>query len=186
MADRSNTMSRLAKRFVPLMALVGLQACGATLTGPPDGAFGLVTGYHAANFLLPQGYSVAALDGGRVRITAIGSSETPPARVERIALARAAEYGVEQGKKFFQATAPVHSVKCGKRDQIVNGQKAATRPTHYAVAEIEVTYANEPGDGKAQPTNDTAAALKAEIQNEVVSAEAQNQAATDVLAKCGG
>lgn len=189
MRDRTHTAPKLGSGVVLVFPALLISACGANLpgsaTGSSDGAFGQVTGYHAANFFLPQGYSVAALDGGRFRVTATASSETPLSRIEKIAMARAAEFGAEQGKKFFQATPAVHSVKCGKRQQTVNGQRVAARPTHYAIAAIEVIYTDQVADAALKPTKDTAEALKAEIQSEVVSAEAQTQAATDVSAKCG-
>ena len=163
------------------MALAG---CGADLGQSLQ--VNAVTGYEASSAFSPTGHSVAALADGRYRITATGSSSTPKSRVEKIAIARAAEFGAEQKKKFFQTSVPQTSIRCRRRDYIERGEKKMLPIAGYSVVELDVTYADIGGDPSFRPVKDTVEALKAELASEVVADDARNQAAADVRAQCGG
>ncbi len=160
-----------------------LAGCGADL------ASGLqthsITSYEAANAFSPTGYQVTGLGDGRVRVTATGSAATPKARVEKIAIARAAEYGIERNTSYFQTSAPQFSIRCGKREYLEKGEKKKLPARGYSVVEIDVTYATTPADASYRPAREVSTALKAELQSETV-ADADKQAAfAEVAAQCG-
>lgn len=163
--------------------LLWLTGCGTDAGGGLQ--TNAVTSYGAANALSPTGHQVTDLGDGRYRITATGSAATPKARVEKIALARAAELGVERNSKYFQAATPQFSIRCGKREYIEKGQKRYLPPRGYSVVEIDVAYANTPADPSYRSARDVNAALQAEFQTEAV-ADADKQAAmAEVAAQCG-
>ncbi|MEQ1651731.1 MAG: hypothetical protein ABL897_04520 [Hyphomicrobium sp.] len=169
--------------FGTLASAAVLAACGTDLGGGLQS--GSVTGYEAANALSPTGHHVADLGGGRYRITATGSALTPKARVEKIGMARAAEFGIEQKQKFFQASALQHSIRCGKRDYIERGVKKQLPNRGYSVVEIDVIYANTATDPSFRPVKDTAEALMAELRSEVVPEEARIEPEREIKAQCG-
>lgn len=118
-------------------------------------------------------------------MTATGSAATPKARVEKIALARAAEYGIENNSKYFQTSAPQFSIRCGKRDYVERGQKKTLPARGYSVVEIDVAYAATPADASYRPARETGAALRAELQSETVAAADKQAAFAEVAAQCG-
>ncbi|MGQ0457574.1 MAG: hypothetical protein ACT4OU_10985 [Hyphomicrobium sp.] len=168
--------------WLPLVC-AALAACGADLAGNLTGA--PITGYEASNVISPTGHSVAAYGDGRFRITATGSSTTPKARVEKIALARAAEYGVESGHKFFKTDAPRHSILCGKKQTSERGQTVNLPARGYAVVQVDVSYAKDAADPTYRATKETAEILKAEIAAEQPAPEAQAEIKAAVGAQCG-
>lgn len=165
-----------------LAAAAALAACSGDLSGLQAKP---VTGYIAANALAPTGHSVSTLPDGRYRVTATGSPYTPANRLEKIAMARAAEYGMEQKMKFFQASAPQAAVRCGKTEYIERGTKKKLPATGYRVVEIDVAYANNQSDPSFQPAKQTADTLKAELVSEVVPEETKDAIAAEVKAQCG-
>lgn len=162
-------------------AAIAVAACGADLAGSLTG--NSVTGYEASSAFGPTGHSVSALGKNRVRVTATGSAATPPARVEKIALARAAEYGADAGHKFFKADQPQHSVRCGKRQTSERGNIVKLPAKGYAVVDVDVTYASAATDPTFRPTKDTADALKAELAGEAVAPDTAAKAAVEQ--QCG-
>ncbi len=91
------------------------------------------------------------MSDGRVRVTATGSAATPKARVEKIAMARAAEYGIERNASYFQTSAPQFSIRCGKREYLEKGEKKKLPARGYSVVEIDVAYATTPADASYRP-----------------------------------
>lgn len=177
-------MSR--RRPYSLLSIVAgalLAACGADLAGNLTGL--PITGYEASSAFAPTGHSVAAIGEGRFRITATGSATTPKARVEKIALARAAEYGAESGHKFFRADAPQHSILCGKKQTSERGQTVKLAPRGYSVVQLDVSYAKDAADPTYRPTKEMAETLKAEIAADAPAPEAQAEIKAAVSAQCG-
>lgn len=166
----------------PLTAALLTAGCGG-------GAGGLetksVTGYEPSNMITKTGYHVESLGGDRYRVVATGSQYTPQARLEKIALARAAEYGVEQRKKYFQATAPQASIQCGQRDYIERGKRKTMAATGYRAVAIDVTYTQNGDDPAVRSARDAMKNLKAELQSEVVAEDAKDAIAADIKAQCG-
>lgn len=165
------------------MLALCLAGCGTDLAGGLQTQS--ITSYEAANALSPTGYQVTELGDGRFRVTATGSAATPQARVEKIAMARAAEYGIERNSKYFQTSVPQFTIRCGKRDYVEKGQKKTLPARGYSVVEIDVAYAAAPADASYRPAREVSSALKAELQSEAV-ADADKQAAfAQVAAQCG-
>ena len=176
---------RLAVRLVGLTIIVfSLAGCGADLA---SGALhsSSVTGYKDSSLFDPAGHKIAVLPDGRFRVTAAGSAETPKARVEKIAMARAAEYGAELHRSGFQTTQPVHSIRCDKRSYSEKGVRVEKPKVGYNVVEIDVTYSNSSSDPAFKPCKTTAKTLKAELQSEAVPPEVLSQTAAEVAAQCG-
>jgi hypothetical protein len=89
-------------------AVTSLAACSGGETALPSLqtaglAAGSVTGYTAANALFTNGYSDRELGQDHYAVRASGSAVTPAERLEKIALARAAQIGVETGRAFFKS-----------------------------------------------------------------------------------
>jgi hypothetical protein len=164
--------------------LLALTGCGANLASVahPEPS---VTGYQVSSLFDPAGHSIAVLPDGRYRVTSTGSAGTPKDRLEKIAIARAAEYGAEMHKKWFQISQPVHTIRCAKGDYSDKGVRVAKPKVGYAVADIDVTYADAASDATFKPVRGTAETLKGELQSEVVPPDVQSQAATEVYAQCG-
>lgn len=177
---RNSLVARLSAVVSIAMSIAG---CGSDFGGglQPNA----VTSYEAANAFSPTGHHVADLGGGRFRVTATGSAATPKARVEKIAMARAAEFGIEQKSKFFQAGPAQISIRCGKREYIEKGNKKYLPARGYTVAEVDVVYADAPADPNYRPVKETSSALLAELQAEAVAEEAKQAATAEVAAQCG-
>lgn len=178
-------MLTLPKAFASAFGMLALCAggCGSDLGGGLQG--NAVTPYTASNSFSPTGHHVADLGGGRYRVTATGSASTPKERVEKIALARAAEFGIEQKSKFFQATAPQTSIRCGKRDYIEKGEKKKLPARGYMVTEIDVVYANAATDPSYRPVKETSETLQAELLAEQVADDVKQATSAQVTAQCG-
>lgn len=183
---RFHIAARSMRAALILSSGAALVSTGCAGDQPLGQQFGSgVTGYVASNAFSPPGYSLAALPDGRFRVTATGNASTPASRVEKIALARAADYGQEQHKKFFSATAPQSTVRCGKRDAAIKGEKVKLPATGYTVSEIDVTYSDAANDPSFKAVRETAEALKAELLAEQVPADLQGQTFADIKARCG-
>lgn len=134
--------------------------------------------------MMPQGHAVSGTgDPDTVRITATGSPETPAARLEQIALARAGEYGAELRKKTFVAAPSSVTVKCGA-STIDRRSNIPTLITNYRVLTMDVTYPNPATDPTARPTGPMAETMKAALASETIDAATQAAAAAEVKAAC--
>lgn len=161
----------------------GLAACGATMSELMTSS--TVANYQPASLFSPSGYSLSNNADGSLRVMASGPPATPADRLEKIALARAAEYGAEQHLKSFKAT-PAHvTVTCGKSEYFVKGERNKVKPLDYRVVSIDVTYGTDILDPAARSTNETAETLKAQLASETIPPDVQAQAAQDVARQCG-
>jgi hypothetical protein len=165
-----------------VMATVFLGACGASMGGLSTSS---IASYQPASLFSPSGYSVSENADGSLHVTAAGPPGTPADRLEKIALARAAEYGNERHAKTFKATPPQTSFKCGKTKISTKSGRENMRPLDYRVVAIDVTYGADPQDPAVRQTHDTADALKAEIASQSVPADVQAAAAQEVVQHCG-
>ena len=157
----------------PVLAPAG-QAGGANDTAY---ALGSVTSYGPANAIITTGYSDTELGPDHFEIRAKGSTMTPPERLAKIALARAAEIGVEQKRKFFKAGPAVHHVVCqGARDSAHKGGKVSAERAPVAV--LDVVYAKTADDPSYLPSAETFERLTGELAQETFSAEAKAAAAS--------
>jgi hypothetical protein len=163
-------------------ALVG--GCGATMGDLTTASTGGIAGYQEASMFSPTGYSLSNGPNGAIHVTAAGPPGTPPERLEKIALARAAEYGHEQHLKSFTASPSQTSFKCGKTKYYVKGERTDVHPSDYRVVELDVTYGTDAMAPQARSTRDTAEALKAELASETVAPDIQSAAAQEVAQQC--
>lgn len=163
-------------------AAILLAGCGASIG---DLSTGSIAGYTEANMFSPQGYKIAALPEGGFRVTATGSAGTPPERLEKIAIARAADYGVEQHLKSFKATTPQRGFNCGKSETISKGEKVKLAVADYRVVQVDVTYSNDANDPSARSSKETAEQLKAQIATESVPPDVQQALIQDTARQCG-
>ncbi len=189
MSGPSRAIWKRTRWSVVALIVTALTACGSDpnaslLSGlASDPKTAPVTGYQEASAFSPLGHSVAGLADGRVRVTATGSPTTPIARLQKIALARASEYGSAERRKFFQASAPVPSIRCGERQHTERGVTKKLPARGYNVVEIDVTYSDTASDPTFVVTKATAAQLKAELLADQVAPDAA--AAAAVVAQCG-
>lgn len=182
---RLGGMRRSAWRLSALVAgtgvLLQLGGCGATLG---DLTTGSVTNYQASNLFVPAGYSISNNADGSVHVTAAGSPGTPADRLEKIALAAAADYGADQHQKTFTSTPAQTSFKCGKTKMSDKGTQVAIQPTDLRIVSIDVTYGRDGIAPAARNTRETADALKAQIATETVPPDVQAAATQEVSQQC--
>lgn len=166
-----------------IAAAAGLLAgCSANLS---DLSTSSVASYKPASLFSPNGYSVSANSDGSLHVTAAGPPGTPSARLEKIAMARAAEYGEEQHAKTFKTTPPQTAITCGKTKISNKDGPINVKPLDYRAVTIDVTFGADPQEPGTHPTRGTATALKSEIQSETVPPEEQAAAAQEVAQHCG-
>jgi len=167
---------------IAFIALSGLTACNN------GGLAGLslvpVATYTASNMISPGGHSERVIGDYHYAVRATGTTNTPRARVEKIAMARAAEIGVEQKQKFFKVQSVNHSVSC--RDKRVTGRGDKIPSERRPLVDIDVVYAQQPLDPSYRSSSDTFKALSTELEAEVVPADAQQQAEAEVAQQCSG
>ena len=168
------------------VALAGCSSSPASLTGPPGEtgvAFADVTSYGPSNAIITTGFSERDLRPDHVEVRVKGSSVTPRERLEKLAMARAAELGIEQKRKYFRPGSPVHSVICipARAKTGKGGDVAADRAPLLL---MEVVYAKVPGEGFI-PSKETFERLTTEMSQETFSPESKAATAQAVVAKCG-
>jgi hypothetical protein len=159
-----------------------LAGCSADLS---DFSTSSVASYQPASLFSPNGYSVSTNADGSFHVSASGSPATPAVRLEKIALARAAEYGEEQHAKTFRATPAQTSFKCGRTKISSKEGPVTVKPLDYRIVAIDVTYGDDTQGPAGRSTRETAEALKAELRSETVPPEAQMVAAQEVAERCG-
>jgi hypothetical protein len=168
--------------FLAVALLFG--GCGANLNGLVTSST-TVANYQPASVFAPTGYSLSNNADGSLHITAAGPPGTPADRLERIALARAAEYGDEQHLKSFKATPPQTSITCGKTKVYIKGEATNIKPMDYRVVAVDVTYGTDALDPQARKSRETAETLKAQLASEAVPPDVQTAAAQEVAQQCG-
>lgn len=173
-----------AKRHWPVLAALGVVGCASDLNSTIQ--LNSVSGYQTASAFSPIGHSMSALDDNRYRVTVVGSDSTPNERLEKIAHARAAEWGAEEKKKFFQAAPANFTVRCGKGSYVRKGETVTAKKVDYRVAEVDVVYATSAVDPSYRPSKDTSAILQGQLQTDVVPPDVQASLAQEVKAQCGG
>jgi hypothetical protein len=179
------SVMRLAGYGILVTTVAGCSGSGGGMLATGAVSMPGITPYKQGNLVSPEGFSLSQVDETTVRVTATGSSTTPPERLVKIATARAAEYGAEQRKKTFRAAEPVTTTKCGKTYAIERGERRPIAPSDYRVVSIDVTFpagGNNPGD---RPTKATAAALRAELDAETVGDDVKAGLAADLARQCG-
>lgn len=164
-------------------ATASLGACGANMG---DLSASSIASYQPASIFSPNdGYSVSANADGSLHVTAAGPPATPADRLEKIALAQAAEYGNERHAKTFKAAPPQTSIRCSKSKISTKEGQVNVRPLDYRIVAIDVTYDPNSQDAAVQQIHGTAEALKAEIASQSVPPDVQAAAVQEVAQHCG-
>jgi hypothetical protein len=160
----------------PLLLLAGCAGGGLPSMGASTAS------YSAANAIYSVGYSEKSLDATHYQVKASGTDTTPRARVEKIALARAAEIGVEQKLAFFRVANAAHGADCTKKQ---SGYKSGdAQATSHPTVVLDVYYSKTPLPDH-RPSADTFAQVKAELDAEVTPPEAKAAAQAQIRAECG-
>lgn len=173
---------RLAPLAVASGVVLALAGCGASLV---DLTTASVTNYQAANVFAPAGYNISQNADGSMHVTAAGSPSTPSDRLNKIAMAAAADYGDQQHMKTFTATPPQTTFKCGKTKTADKGKVIDIKPIDLRVVSIDVTYGRDGIAPAARNSKETAGQLKAELASETVPPDVQAAATQEVAQQCG-
>ena len=169
-----------------LIGLAGLSICAAIVAGCSAASSALgpsVASYGASNIFSPVGYDQSQIDETHYKVTATGSEVTPASRVEKIAMARAAQIGADQKLDYFKVASVQHGAACSQKDSGYKGPTTASNARPTVV--LDVLYSKDQADPGFQPSKATFEALSAELANETVSPEAQQAANQDILTRCG-
>lgn len=152
---------RSSLKLSPLAVVLLMPACA------PGSLSALsVTSYSPSSAFSASGYSERRISESEYEIIARGSAATPKERVERIALARAAQIGLENKLHFFKVTAISHGVACqGKREVYRQPGIAASSAPTVTVAAV---YAKRPDGPDFKDSQVTFSALSAEIAAEEI------------------
>lgn len=178
-----STRTRITGFASALAIAVWLSACAANLS--ELGSTPAVAGYQPASLFSPAGYSISNNADGSLHVTAAGPPGTPADRLEKIALARAAEYGNEQHIKTFKATPAQVSITCGKTKVSIKGQQTDIKPTDYRIVAIDVAYGTDALDPQVRKSRETADVLRAQLASETVTPNVQLASAQEVAQRCG-
>lgn len=157
--------------------VLALGACAGA-----DLSTGSIAPYEAANGFYPYGYQDTVINADQHKISASGSSTASKTRLEKIALTRAAEIGVEQRKAYFKVSNLTHSVKCTKK-QNASAKFSETRASSRPVVTIDVVYADTPVDPEFRDSKSSLAEYKAALEADTAPADPAQS--SELSAKCG-
>ncbi len=138
--------------------------------------------YTSSNAFKPTGSNDTRLDDTHFQVRASGDAKTSLARLEKMALVRAAEIGVEEKLDWFKVEGAETGLDCGKK---VDGYKgASTKPTAIRTHRIRVAYAKTQADPSYLKADTTFATAKAELDADGAIADAASEA--ELKQACGG
>lgn len=171
-------MPRLSRRpYACLAGCLWLAGCAGA-----DLSTGSIAPYEPANSFYPYGYQDTVVAENQHRISATGSARASKTRLEKIALTRAAEVGVQTKKRYFKVSNLAHSVSCSKKVKANNkglDSPAASRP----VVTVDVVYADTLADPEFRETAASLAEYKAALDADTAGADAAQ--AEELKAQCG-
>lgn len=170
--------TRIRQASLATSAILLLSGCagGLSMGG------GASTSYSAANAIYPVGYSEKAIDETHYEVKASGTDSTPKERVEKIALARAAEIGVEQRLPYFKVVNVTHGAACSKKQSTYKA--GDSQATYHPTVVLDVYYSKQPQPDH-RPSADTFAQTKAELDADATPPEVNAAAAAQIRAQCG-
>lgn len=174
---RRTVSARVGCATFAVLATLALAGCSQ---GPMLGA---TTGYTESNAFVPIGYRSRAIDATHQAITVTGTPETPRARLEKIATARAAEIGKELKLAAFKVDGADPGASCGKK--IDSYKTPGSGPVDYARLTLTVSYAERAPDATWLPSAETFDRLTAELAADSVGKDEAAAAAREVAFACG-
>ena len=155
----------------------------AACAGGPSTFGGTLAEYSPANALFPVGFSETLVGENHYQVQASGNAVSPFERVEKIAIARAAELGIGLKAGYFKVTSSTRDVVCTKKKPgyKVPDTAGAARPK----VTLDVIYAVTATDPEFQNAKDTFGRLSEELKAESYPPETLQAAADSLKAKCG-
>lgn len=176
---RTSRLGRAARA----LAFVGLSGCATGPTGISP--FTSVAAYQRSNAFSPTGFSESIIDETHFQVTAGGTETTSSERVEKIALARAAEIGVERRFGYFKVLSVTHGATCSKKRELSRG--TVVPATRAPTVVLDVIYAKRPppGDDGFKASKETFSGVSADLAGEVQTPESAAAALAALQAKCG-
>ena len=148
-----------------------------------DISTGSIAPYEAANSFYPYGYQDTAVAENQHRVTASGSGWASKARLEKIALTRAAEIGFDKKKPFFKVGTVTHGVVCSKKTAATHKGRESPESNRPTVT-LDVTYSDTASDPGFRDTKASLAEYKTAMEADTGSAEASQL--DELKAQCGG
>lgn len=181
----ANSTSRRA--MVSALALsVALFLAACVESGSPTallggGASGV--SYTSSNVFKPTGFNETRVDDTHFQVRATGDAKTTPQRLQKMALARAAEIGVEEKLDWFKVEGTDSSFTCGKK---VDGYKGTgSNGAHLRTAKLTVAYAKTQADPAYHKADTAFAAAKADLDADTAAPEAVAAAEQELKQACG-
>jgi hypothetical protein len=173
-------------RFSSFSLAMACCAVASAIAACGGGSGGLATGsiapYSPANGFYPFGYQTIAVSETDYRVVSSGSATASKSRLEKIALTRAAELGVEKKKRFLKVGAVTHGVACSKK--VAATHKGLASPgSARATVTLDVTYADTAVDASYRDVKASFDEYKAAMDADTADADAAQ--AQDLAAQCG-
>lgn len=157
--------------------------CAALMGGCAGADLKPVASFGASNVLSPSGYTQKKISDTEYQVGATGTEATPKARIEKIAIARAAQIGVEEKLKYYKVTNVQYGVACEKKTEFYKG--GSTAPGSRQTVVVDVVYAKEPLDSGYVSAKESFENLNGELDNEIVPAEQKAAAEQEARTACG-
>ena len=171
---------RVLRSAAGALALNTLACCGGAAELAGQGP-----AYTRSSALLRSGYSETAIDDSHYQVRATGVASAPAAQIEKLALTRAAEIGVESKFRYFKVTNIRQAVECGRKQDVYKG---ATQAAFYLrTVSLDVAYAkgNAPPDAAYLNADDSYARYAAALKTETAAPETAAAAMAEAKAQCG-
>ena len=178
---RSRRILKSRARTCACAGLIAVAASGCS-TGGSSLATGSLASYTASNIFATAGYSDKAVSDTQHQVVATGTDTTPPERVEKIAMARAAEVGISKKFAFFKVAGLTRNVRCTKKKPGYKSTDIAAdaRP----VVTLDAIYSATPADADYRGTKETFDRLQGELASDTYTPEALQAASADAYARC--
>lgn len=161
-----------------------LAACAEA--GSPSallGGGGSGVSYTSSNAFKPTGFNETRVDDTHFQVRATGDAKTTPQRLQKMALARAAEIGVEEKLDWFKVEGTDSSYACGKK---IDGYKGAgANGAHLRTVKLTVAYAKTQADPAYQKADTAFAAAKADLDADSPGPDAITAAEQELKQTCG-
>jgi hypothetical protein len=167
-------------RLLVILSIAGAAAfagCAGT-----DLATGSIAPYEAANSFYPYGYRDTVVAENQHQVTASGSAAASKSRLEKIALRRAAEIGVDKRKKFLKVGTASFGVSCTKKQEMTHKGRTAP-PGARSTVVVDVFFADTQVDETYKDTKTALAESMAALESDNTTADPTDVEA--IKAQCG-
>lgn len=169
--------SRLVSFVLTGTSAIALLGCAGT-----DLSTGSIAPYEAANNFYPYGYRDSVIAENQHQVSASGTATASKARLEKIALRRAAEIGVEKRKKFLQVGSASHGVTCTKKQAMTHKGRETPAGARSTVT-VDVVFADTAIDSSYRETKAALEEFKTALDADTSTADPAEAEA--LKAQCG-